>query len=156
MSRKICQLEDGHNWFLNYLHLKSIGIREWNRCIPLNLRSKTRQRATLLGLTSVDRKGRSTSYFHLWQSWRFHIFPFLVSNMPASPAYGDFISQLIRYARACSSYECFILRATRFSNKPFEQGYATERLKSSLKKCYGRYGDLIKQYEVPLMLNDIL
>ena len=75
--------------------------------------------------------------------------------------YGVFISQLIRYARACSSYGCFILRATRLSNKLLEQGYVKERLKSSLRKFYGRYGDqyeYIKQYEVSLsqMLNDIL
>ena len=39
-----------------------------------------------------------------------------------------------------------------------EQGYVKERLKSSLRKFYGRYGDLIKQYEVSLsqMLNGIL
>ena len=69
-----------------------------------------------------------------------------------------FISQLIRYARACSSYECFILRAMRLSNKLLGQGYVKERLKSSLRKFYGRYGDLTKQYEVPLsrMLHDIL
>ena len=84
---------------------------------------------------------------------------FLSSNIPTSPAYaGVFISQLIRYARACSSYGCFILRATRLSNKLLEQVYVKERLKSSLRKFYGRYGDLIKQYEVSLsqMLNDIL
>ena len=71
---------------------------------------------------------------------------------------GFFISQLIRYVRACSSYGCFILRATRLSNKLLEQGYVKERLKSSLRKCYCRYGDFIKQYEVSLsqMLNDIL
>ena len=52
----------------------------------------------------------------------------------------------------------FILRATRLSNKLLEKGYVKERLKSSMKKFYGRYGDIIKQYEVPLsrMLNDIL
>ena len=63
-----------------------------------------------------------------------------------------------RYARACSSYECFILRAMRLSNKLLGQGYVKERLKSSLRKFYGRYGDLTKQYEVPLsrMLHDIL
>ena len=46
----------------------------------------------------------------------------------------------------------------RLSNKLLEQGYVKERLKSSLRKFYGRYGDLIKQYEVPLsgMLHDIL
>ena len=38
------------------------------------------------------------------------------------------------------------------------KGYVKEHLKSSLRKFYGRYRDLIKQYEVSLskMLNDIL
>ena len=82
----------------------------------------------------------------------------LSSNIPSSLAYGVFISQLIRYARASSSYECFILRAVRLSNMLLGQGYVKERLRSSLRKFYGRYGDLIKQYEVPLsrMLHDIL
>ena len=69
-----------------------------------------------------------------------------------------FISQLIRYSRACSSYECFILRARRLSSKLLKQGYLVERLKSSFRKFYGRYRDLIQQYGVTLsrMLNDIL
>ena len=76
----------------------------------------------------------------------------------SSPAYGLFISQLIRYARACSSYVCFILMAVRPSNKLLGQGYVKERLKSSVRKFFGRYGDLTKQYEVLLsrMLHDIL
>ena len=90
----------------------------------------------------------------------FHItnFPFLSSNIPTSPAFGVSISKLRRYARACSSYGCFILRATRLSNKLFEQGYVKERLKSSLRMFYGRHWDLIKQYEVSLsrVLNDLL
>ena len=85
--------------------------------------------------------------FHITNS------PFLSSNIPSSPAYGVFISQLIRYARACSSYECFILRAARLSSKLLGQGYVMERLKSSLRKFYGRYGDLIKHYEVSLSPN---
>ena len=53
-----------------------------------------------------------TSLYDKRDDFNFHItnFPFLSSNIPSSPAYGVFISQLIRYARACSSYECFILR----------------------------------------------
>ena len=52
----------------------------------------------------------------------------------------------------------FLPHLPRLSNKLLEQGYVKERLKSSLRKFYGRYGDLIKQYEVSLsqMLNDIL
>ena len=43
-------------------------------------------------------------------------------------------------------------------SKLLKQGYLAERLKSSIRKFYGRYGDLIQQYEVSLsqMLNDIL
>ena len=56
---------------------------------------------------------------------------------------------ILRYARAYhSSYECFIIRAARLSSKLLEQGYVMEGLKSSLRKFYGRYGDLIKHYEV--------
>ena len=112
-------------------------------------------------LLSIGRDGQlHTSIYDKCDDFNFHItnFPFLNSNIPTSPAYGVFISQLIRYARACSSYGCFILRATRLSNKLLEQGYVKERLKSSLRKFNGRYGDLINQYEVSLtqMLNDIL
>ena len=96
-----------------------------------------------------------TSIYDKRDDFNFHItnFPFLSSTIPTSPAYGVFISQLIRYARACSSYWCFILRATRLSYKLLEQGYVKERLKSSLKKFYGRYGDLIKQYEFLTLTN---
>ena len=110
-------------------------------------------------LLAIGRDGQLWTHFHLRQ-FNFNItnFPFLSSNIQSSPAYGVFISQLIRYARACSSYECFILRARRLSSKLLKYGYLVERLKSSFMKFYGRYGDLIQQYEVSLSrtLNDIL
>ena len=116
---------------------------------------------TLDLLLSIGRDGQlHTSIYDKRDDFNFHItnFPFLSSNIPSSPAYGVFISQLIRYARACSSYECFILRARRLSSKLLKQGYLVERLKSSFRKFYGRYGDLVEQYGVTLsrMLNDIL
>ena len=136
------------------------------RCIPPELEIKDTTESNTSAffldlLLSIDRDGQlRTSLYDKRDDFNFHItnFPFLSSNIPSSPAYGVFISQLIRYARACSSYECFILRAIRLSNKLRGQGYVKERLKSSLRKFYGRYGDLTKQYEVPLsrMLHDIL
>ena len=44
------------------------------------------------------------------------------SNIPSSPGYGVFISQLIQYTRACSPYECFILRVAWLSSKLLGQG----------------------------------
>ena len=57
--------------------------------------------------------------------------------------------QLIRYARDSPSYECFILRAVRLSNKLLGQGYVKERLRSSLRKFYGRYGILSNNIRFP-------
>ena len=112
-------------------------------------------------LLSIERDGQfRTSLYDERDDFNFNItnVPFLISNIPSSPAYGVFISQLIWYARACSSYECFILRARRLTSKLLGQGYVMERLKSSLRNFYGLYGDLIKHYEVSLsqMLHDIL
>ena len=77
-------------------------------------------------LLSIGKDGQlHTSIFDKRDDFNFHItnFLFLSSNIPTSSAYCVCILQLIRYARACSSYGCFILRATRLSNKLLEQGY---------------------------------
>ena len=71
-------------------------------------------------LLSIGRDGQlRTSLYDKRYDFNFHItkFPFLSGNIPSSPACVVFISQLIRYARACSSHECFILRAARLSCK---------------------------------------
>ena len=111
-------------------------------------------------LLSIESNGQlHTSLYDKRDDFNFHItnFPFLCSNIPSS-AYGVFISQRIRYDRTCSSYECFILRVAQLSPKLPGQGYVMERLKSSLRMFYGRYGDLVKHYEVSVsqMLHDIL
>ena len=103
-------------------------------------------------LLSMGRDGQlRTSLHDKHHDFNFHTknFPFLSSNISSTPAYGVFISQLIWYAKACSSYECFILRAARLSCKLLRQGYVGERLKSSLRKFYGWYRDLIKHNEFP-------
>ena len=139
---------------------------------PTELEIKTRLRATPLLptsasyfdlLLSIESDGQlRTALCDKRDDFNFHItnLPFLSCNIPSSPTYGVFNSQLIRYARACSSYKCFILKAARLSSKLLGQGYVMERLKLSLRKFYGRYGDLIKHYEVSLglsqMLHDIL
>ena len=66
-------------------------------------------------------------------------FPFLDSNIPASPAYGVFISQLIRYARACTTYKDFLSRGSLLTVRLLQQGYQHSRLKACLKKFYGCY-----------------
>ena len=68
-------------------------------------------------LLSIGRDGEPHTFIYgKRDDFNFHIInlSFLSSNIPSAPVYGIFISQLVRYARACSSYECFILRARDF------------------------------------------
>ena len=44
-------------------------------------------------------------------------FPFISSNIPASPAYGVYISQLLHYSRACAEYIDFLDRAQMLGQK---------------------------------------
>ena len=56
----------------------------------------------------IDREGRlRTTTYDKRDDFNFH-FPFLCYNIPAAPAYVIYISQLIRYSRACASYRDFL------------------------------------------------
>jgi hypothetical protein len=47
--------------------------------------------------------------------------PFICSNIPAEPAYGVYTSQLIRYSRACGSYQDFLDRWLLLTRKILNQ-----------------------------------
>ena len=75
-------------------------------------------------------------------------FPFLSSNIPASPAYGVYVSQLIRYARASSEYRSFLHRGKLLTNKLLTQGYCKPRLIKTIKKFYGRHHEIVDKFGV--------
>ena len=81
-------------------------------------------------------------------SFKIIIFPNMCSNIPASHAYGAYISQLIRYARASSNYSDFLKRHLYPRNRLLDQGYKKIRLIRSLKKFIFRYQDLVEIYSV--------
>ena len=56
----------------------------------------------------TDSEGRiRTKLYDKRDDFNFPIvnFPFICSNIPTVPAYGVYISQLIRYSRSCDSYQ---------------------------------------------------
>ena len=81
--------------------------------------------------------------------FNFHIvnFPFICSNIPQSPAYGVFISQLIRYARASTLYPDFLTRSRLLTSKLLNQGYTRNKLIATFKKFYGHH-NLVNKYNV--------
>jgi hypothetical protein len=57
-------------------------------------------------------------------------FPFICNNIPAALAYGVYISQLIRYYRACGTYEDFLERGLVLTRKLLNQGFLLVQWKS--------------------------
>ena len=90
-----------------------------------------------------------TKLYDKHDDFDFHIvnFPFLWSNIPSSPSYGVYISQLIRYARCCSYYDDFGYRHKLLVDRLLSRGYEVKRLRNLFKKFYGRYTDLIGKYQ---------
>ena len=74
-------------------------------------------------------------------------FPFMSSNIPRAPAYGVYISQLLRYARSCTFYEHFCDRHRLLAVKLLNQGYTLQGLEKSFNKLYGRHADDITKYD---------
>ena len=60
----------------------------------------------------IDNGKLNTRLYDKWDDFNLPIvnFPFLSSNIPSAPACDIYVSQLIRYARACSNYQDFMER----------------------------------------------
>ena len=48
-------------------------------------------------------------------------FPFLDGNIPAKPAYGVYISQLVRIGRVCDNFKDFIAKHTELTDRLMRQ-----------------------------------
>ena len=127
-----------------------------DRIYPIELEIKdttnTYKFASYLDLHLViDSEGRlGTKIYDKRDDFNFPIlnFPFTCSNIPVAPAYGIYISQMIRYSRACGSYQNFLDRGLLLTRKLLNQGFLLVKLKSSLRKFYGRHHDLVDRYGI--------
>ena len=70
-------------------------------------------------------------------------FPHMDSNIPANPAYGDYISQLVRYARICTSKVDFVNRLRGLSLRLRQQGFLPKLLQRTFTKFFNRHGLIV-------------
>ena len=69
----------------------------------------------------------------------------LDGDVPRAISYGVYISQLIRFARACSSVEDFHIRNRTITEKLLKQGYRYNKLRNTFSKfCYRNLPLIIK------------
>ena len=76
--------------------------------------------------------------------------PFLYVDVPRSPSYGVYISQLMRFARVCSHVDDFNYRNLFLTAKLLKQGYRYHKIRKSFSKFYHRPSELIVKYNIGL------
>ena len=77
-------------------------------------------------------------------------FPFLDGDVPRSPSYGVYISQLNRFARVCSNDDDFNNRNLFLTAKLSKQGYRYHKIRKAFSKFYHRHSELIVKYNIGL------
>ena len=77
-------------------------------------------------------------------------FPHMDSNIPTNPAYGVYISQLVRYARICTSKVDFMNRLRGLSLHLKQQVFVTNLLQKSFDKFFNRHGLIVVKYGATL------
>ena len=90
-----------------------------------------------LSIKIVDNKFKYKSYDKR-QSYDFSIinYPDLKGNVPKTPSYGVFSSQLIRFCEVNDDYDNFKTDVTSLVHKLVKQNFDITLLKSSFKKFY--------------------
>ena len=94
----------------------------------------------------------STKIYDKRDDFNFSIvnYPHLDGDVPRSTSYGVYISQLIRFARACSSVDDFNNRNRVITEKLLKQGYRYVKLRKTFAKFYNRNLLLISKYNCNL------
>ena len=77
-------------------------------------------------------------------------FPFLDGDVPRSPSYGVYISQLIRFAIVCSNVYDFNNRNLFLTAKLLKQGCRYHKIRKAFSKFYHRHSELIVKYNIGL------
>ena len=73
-------------------------------------------------------------------------FPDLPGNIPTAPAYGTYISQLIRHSRAYHNYDDFCSRHSMLAERLFNQDFSARKLMRTFYKFMGRYPELASKF----------
>ena len=75
-------------------------------------------------------------------------FPHMDSNIPSKPAYGVFISQLIRYLRVCGEYHQFKVRSNNLTTRLLKQGFDYTKLQNTFRTFLHRNPIALRKYQV--------
>lgn len=72
------------------------------------------------------------------------------SNIPSKPAYGVYVSQLVRIGRICDSYERFFTRHHLLTSTLVKHGFLYNKLVISFKRFCSKYPLIFSKFGVSI------
>ena len=114
--------------------------------LQLNKANASDTKAPFLDLNLSIKNGIvSSKIYDIQDVFNFEIvnFPFLDGDVPCSPSYDVYISQLNRFARVCSNVDDFNNRNLFLTPKLIKQGYRYHKIRKAFSKFYHRHPELI-------------
>ena len=100
-------------------------------------------------LITIENGKYTTTLYDKRDSFQFDIvnFPDMSSNIPSKPAYGVYISQLVRIGRIlCSTYKTFCERHHKLTKKLIKQGFRYAELCKAFKMFAKNHHDIFHKY----------
>ena len=118
----------------------------------LDLKKTTESPSTvsyLVILITINNGQYVTAVYDKRDSFNFSIvnFPYLSSNIPSKPAYGVYISQLVRIGRICDNFEQFNDRHYKLTSKLIKQGFWYTRLCYFFKRFSRTHSEIFCKYK---------
>ena len=121
--------------------------------LELKRTTETDSRLSYLDLeVNISDRRFTTAVFDKRDGFNFHIvnFPHMDSNIPSKPAYGVYISQLVRIGRICDSYKSFFTRHHQLTCRLVKQGFLYDKLVTSFKGFCSRYPEIFSKFAVSI------
>ena len=117
--------------------------------LPLNKANTSDKETSFLDLNiKLFGSGIHTSVFDKREDFGFPIanVPWLSGDVPRLPSYGIYISQLVRFARCCTSVVDVHSKNRQITSKLLTQGYIYHKLRKTFGKIFRSYSELLSKF----------
>ena len=133
--------------------ISDYAVEIYGNTIQLNKENEGQLTADVLDLTITidpDSKTATVKLFDKRRAFKFSIvnFPDLTANISTKMSYGVIISQLLRYANACSHFSDFKSNCTLLFKVLLSQGFDALKIKLKLKTFLNNYKTCISKYNL--------
>ena len=125
-----------------------VSLLKYKRKVTYNKLCKPAKRGFLALWTRESISSIHTSVYDKRDDFGFPIvnFPWLSGDVPRLPSYGIYISQLVRFARCCTSVLDFHSKNLQITSKLLTQGYRYHKLRKTFGKFFRSYSELLSKF----------